>query len=275
MKYVYSIVRFVPDPTRGEFINVGAIVGSDQNSDWKVRRINNDKRVRYMDEHHTRDAAWDFLDSIGRDYALSEAKLEQLYVDHRNIVQLSMPIPMVASDAEEALDSIFEHKVFDPPVRLPQRKIQNRQTAKAAVRRVYQDNLIEAASLQEDVILEANHHEGPVDFAVTNGRVVQLTHAWSFRLADYKALATRVKSWGYTIGNIQNHGGRISTSDGQTFEVDKGVDIRAICVEPEPREQHPALEDAMQVFKDLKVPLTPADEADQIGQKALELLGSD
>jgi hypothetical protein len=70
-------VRFVPDPKRGEFINVGAIVGSDQNSDWKVRRIENPKRARYMDEHHTLDAVWDFLDRIERNQELSESKLEQ------------------------------------------------------------------------------------------------------------------------------------------------------------------------------------------------------
>ena len=34
MRFVYSLVRFVPDPARGEFVNVGAIAGSEESSDW-------------------------------------------------------------------------------------------------------------------------------------------------------------------------------------------------------------------------------------------------
>ena len=28
MRYVYSVVRFVPDPIKGEFVNVGLIAGT-------------------------------------------------------------------------------------------------------------------------------------------------------------------------------------------------------------------------------------------------------
>ena len=30
MRYLYSVVRFVPDPARGEFVNVGAIAAQRQ-----------------------------------------------------------------------------------------------------------------------------------------------------------------------------------------------------------------------------------------------------
>jgi hypothetical protein len=77
---------------------------------------------------------------------------------------------MVASSAEEALDNIFEDLILDPPTRSP-RKVQNRQAARAVVRRAYK-NRIEADNLQEGVTLQTNHHNEEVDFAITDGRVV-------------------------------------------------------------------------------------------------------
>ena len=112
MRFVYSLVRFVPDPARGEFVNVGAIVGSEESSEWDVQQISNPVRARAIDDHKALDGVWSFLDRVGRDIyeyeeaterllespvELSEAWLERLFINHRNIVQLSPPTPMVAS----------------------------------------------------------------------------------------------------------------------------------------------------------------------------------
>src|SRR5487761_1117631 len=129
MRFVYSLIRFVPDPARGEFVNVGAIVGSEESSEWQSRQVDNLVRARAIDEHKSLDAVWSFLDRIGRqidDYdrsqhtlfdsgpALSEDWLHQEFIEHRNVVQLSPPAPMVASSADEALDRIFDQMVIDP-----------------------------------------------------------------------------------------------------------------------------------------------------------------
>ena len=37
-RYVYSLVRCVPDPRTGEFVNVGAIAGDPFTGDWSVRQ---------------------------------------------------------------------------------------------------------------------------------------------------------------------------------------------------------------------------------------------
>ena len=50
MRYVYSLVRFVPDPARSEFVNLGAIVGSEEYSEWESRQVENPKRARDIDE---------------------------------------------------------------------------------------------------------------------------------------------------------------------------------------------------------------------------------
>ncbi len=266
MRYVYSIVRFVPDPTRGEFINVGAIVGNDQNSDWNVRRIENPKRARYIDDRRTLGAVWDFLDRIERNHELSEAELKQLYADHRNIVQLSMPIPMMASNSEEALDSIFQHQICEPP---PRASIQDKHAIRNAVRYSYQASRIRKENLQERVTLRANRHEENVDFAVTNGRVVQLIHTWPFPTTNYNTFARGVRGWGYAIRDMRNDGGIISTKE-STFEVDSQVDIEVVYTGLEQEVRHPALQDALNVFEDLAVQLVPLNEANQVSRRALD-----
>lgn len=45
---------------------------------------------------------------------LTESWLYGLYQDHRNVVQLAQPTPMLAASAEEVLDIVFERMVIDP-----------------------------------------------------------------------------------------------------------------------------------------------------------------
>ncbi len=47
MRYVYSLVRFVPDPARGEFVNVGAIAGSEDGAEWQIRQVENTVRALF------------------------------------------------------------------------------------------------------------------------------------------------------------------------------------------------------------------------------------
>ena len=47
MRYLYSVVRFVPDPARGEYVNVAAILGSEETGEWDVRQVENLRRAGY------------------------------------------------------------------------------------------------------------------------------------------------------------------------------------------------------------------------------------
>jgi hypothetical protein len=272
MRYVYSIVRFVPDPTRGEFINVGVIVGSDQNSDWKSRRVKNPRRAERLDDRGTLKAVWRFLDRVDENNRMSESELKQLFMDHRSIVQLSPPTPMVASSAEEALDNLFEDFIVDP-VRQKRQRIRDRRAARSAIRNSYRNSRILEDNLQEKVTLQANQHVETVDFAVTDGRVVQLTHTWSFPTADDRNFARGVRGWGYAIRDMRQDGGIISTNEA-TFEVGREVDIEVVFTGLDSEAKDPALQDALGVFEDLQVQLVPLDETDRISKRALELLAS-
>jgi Protein of unknown function (DUF3037) len=43
--YQYSVVRCVPEPRTGEFINVGAIAGSAEDGNWDARLITSFRRA--------------------------------------------------------------------------------------------------------------------------------------------------------------------------------------------------------------------------------------
>jgi len=201
----------------------------------------------------------------------SESWLKQLTVEHRNIVQLSSPTPMVAKNAEEALERVFEELIVDPTQ--ARKGAQNKHTALAAVRRSYRSNRVKKENLQEHVTLRTrHHHREKVDFAVTNGRVVQLTHTWSFQVANQNDLAEQVKAWGWTIRDAREYGGEILSSNERALEVEKGVDVRVVYVQPRPEDRAPAWEDALNVFEALGVPYISLDNAHEVGQRAHELL---
>ena len=44
-RYRYSVVRCVPEPRTGEFVNIGAIAGSFEEGDWSARTIGNYTRA--------------------------------------------------------------------------------------------------------------------------------------------------------------------------------------------------------------------------------------
>ncbi len=132
MRYFYSLIRFVPDPARGEFVNVGAIVGSDESSEWQVRQVQNPVRARAIDAHGSLDAVWKFIDRVGIEVDRFEASLHhslfdpeveltqdwlwRLHAIHQNIVQVSAPTPMVAESADDALERVLDLMVLDPAV---------------------------------------------------------------------------------------------------------------------------------------------------------------
>ena len=288
MRFVYSVVRFVPDPARGEFVNVGAIVGSEDSSEWQLRQIDNPVRARAIDDNKALEAVWSFLDRVGRDIdeyetaterllfdgvELSEAWLEQLYAEHRNIVQLSPPTPMIAANADDALDRVFDQVVIDPAQR--KYRFQKKHAALAAVRSAYREyGVRRGANLRERVMLETQHHQERFDFAVTNGHVLQLTQTWSFQVPDQEFLAEQVKAWGWTVRDVQQHGGTATLADGSTFAVESDVDVEVVFVPPKPGQPAPALRDAVNVFDALQVRQAPVEEARQVGRRARDLLVS-
>lgn len=48
-------------------MNVGAVVGSEESSEWAVRQVDNPLRARHLDERGTLPAVFAFIDRVGRE----------------------------------------------------------------------------------------------------------------------------------------------------------------------------------------------------------------
>jgi hypothetical protein len=286
MKHMYSVIRYVPDPIRGEFINVGAIAGSDDSSEWEVRQVDNPARARRLDERGTLTAVWAVIDQLGRlvdaheeaierptlgvEALLSEMWLEEISASYRNIVQLSPPTPISAETAAEALDEVFAQLIVDPE---PHRGGENtKHPALAAVRRAYRDAGLEKnQQLHERVVVHAGDHRERLDFAVANGRVVQLAQTWSFRVADQDALAESVRAWGWTIRAVKDQGGTITVNE-REIEVPSDVDLEVVLIPPRDGEAAAAIDDARAVFDKLEVRPIDIEHASDVAAVASERL---
>lgn len=286
MRFVYSLIRFVPDSARGEFVNVGAIVGSEESSEWEVRQVENPVRARALDNRNSLGAVWTFIDRLGNQIdefehgsmslfgpsvELSEEWLERVYRDHQNVVQLSTPTPMVADSADEALERVFDLLVLDPAQR--KYRFRNKHAALAALRTAYSSRAIQKGrDLRERVILETAHHRERFDFAVTNGRALQLTQAWSFQVPDQDGLSEQIKAWGWTVRDARDSGGRVASPDGTTYDVGVDIDIEVVYVAPIQGQDAPALTEAQNVFAALDVTAVSLDHAGAVAERAHRLL---
>ncbi len=285
-KYLYSVVRFVPDPARGEYVNVGVIVGSDEAREWEFRAAESLLRARRLDhpERPSLPAVAGFIESLGRqvdDFSeavedgdpppegLSEAWLFDEHRSLEHVVQMSRPTPVRASSATEAVSLVFNELVVEPlQERLPYLR---RTRAAAALRQAYKTE--RAVPVFESVRIEAGSHGTQVDFVVANGHVVQLAQAWSFQVPDQKRLVERIRSWGWTMERLAEVGGIVRLPGNRAEHVDAGVNLEIVYVAPrEEQVDSSAFSDGMSVFDEVGAHVLPHESAAEIAQRAVELL---
>lgn len=104
--FYYSVLRYVPNAVRGEFINIGAIVTTQEEPlDWRWKFTNDWSRAEQLDAELLPKIK-EYLGTVGEDVHewLNEGGLKNLRCLWRNSVQLKEPSPMVADSLEEALD---------------------------------------------------------------------------------------------------------------------------------------------------------------------------
>jgi hypothetical protein len=285
-KYIYSIVRCLPDPRTGEFVNVGAIAGDPLTGDWAVRRVSNTERIKRFAPNAAIDVTDRFIVRITSEIAEAREALEtsdslplddqwlyRLHHDHRNIVQLSPPTPIIAGYAEAALDIIFKHMIIDPATQ--QRPVTIRKAEVIEnLRKAYMEAEIPAHLLRprSDVFIGDRLHSN-VDIAIANGKVVQLAQGWSFRVTHLDRVITQVKAWGFALERLRNGDeGRLVDAQGQLSSVAKNVDLQIVVATPESSEQEAAYEEAEQVFRMLKADVHPVEDVAAVSTRAADLV---
>ncbi|GAA2204015.1 hypothetical protein GCM10009850_001350 [Nonomuraea monospora] len=287
-RYIYSIVRCLPDPKTGEFVNIGAIAGDPTTGDWSLRQLSNLQRVRRFVDRPVLETATGCLlrlyDEIERNQAalvedtgepLGEDWLYRLHHDYRNIVQFSAPAPVIANDAHEALAFVFEHLIVDP-VESPRHPSVTRHALQSQMRKAYQDANIAEHLVRTKVQLHVGAKlQSSMDFAIANGRVLQLTQTWSFRLTQVDEVPDRVKSWGYAIGRFRDgEEARVVDALGNVSLITPDVDLEVVIAPPETPAETKAYEEAEQVFENLGAKVHSSQEVGAVSAKAAELARS-
>ena len=111
MRYIYSVLRFVPNIARGEFINIGIIVGSDEGG-WRARIVSNTRHARKIDEYDilpkVMDEAAKFTSSETTILdTMTEDRLIELTEDQRSVLQYSPALPIVDRSTDGALGTLW------------------------------------------------------------------------------------------------------------------------------------------------------------------------
>lgn len=284
MPFQFSLIRFVPDPGRGEFVNIGAVAGSDEAREWELRLVSNLSRAKALDDRGVLSKAFEFAASLedniaalehipdtGQVEIISSELLRQRAVDMQNIVQISSPAPVAADSAEAALELVFDQLVLD--MARKSFPFEKKHRAQGAARRAYQAHDIPPNAIRERASVRSGVFDGSFDFAVHNGRAVQLVQCWSFQLPNQSDLAEQVKAWSWLVHEIRQVGGAL-VGDDHELEVPRELEIFAIAIPPARGMASPAYVEAQAAFDENHVAELTPDEADRVGASAAEALSA-
>ncbi|GAA2471263.1 hypothetical protein Ahu01nite_079190 [Winogradskya humida] len=179
----------------------------------------------------------------------------------------------MASGSEQALDMIFGNFVIDPELASRKDSI-TKYAILARIRESYEAARIEAPYWKSRAEVHVGRHvTSRVDFAIGNGKIVQLTQGWSFQRATVEDLSTQIKAWAYAIGRLRNaEESRVISPDGKVSTIEAGVEVEAVIAKPTNPTQVEVFEEASQVFDELQIKVRDFDDAAKVGQRAAELL---
>lgn len=279
MAIQYSLIRFVPDTARGEFVNVGAIAGDDTSSEWELRVVSNLRRAKAIDDRGVlakamayvasfEDHISDNLELVGTAQPMSSALLRQRANDLHNVVQLTAPAPVAADSAEQALDIVFEQLVLDSGRRsFP---FQKKHSAVAATRRAYKEHDELRTAVRERAPVVSGVFDETFDFAVHNGRAVQLVQCWSFQLPNQAELAEQIRAWSWLVHELRKDGGELRLGD-VSLEVPPDLAVFSVIIPPL-EGQLAAFEEAEVAFRENRVRKLTVDDARIVGDEAVGAL---
>lgn len=287
MKFLFSVLKFVPDSVRGEFINIGAIVGSDESNEWGLRIIDNYSRAKKIDSSDMLPAVINHVTTLASEIddfnasqnsmlpnstEINSAWLQNLRDASQNLLQLTSPTPIIANDINHAFDVIFDEFILEPESRrFPFKK---KTEAMFMLRKAFLENgLKKNHDFFEKIEIQGPHHRGNFDFAVANGKVVQLSQGLSFQLPNERELAENVKAWAWSVQDIRSKGG-VASARGREIKVPSDVDIVVAYIPPAQDAAQGVLTEALSAFNEVGVRAFQADQIAPIGRHAVELLSA-
>jgi Protein of unknown function (DUF3037) len=279
-KYQYSVVRCVPEPSTGEFINIGAIAGSWEEGDWAARQIGNWQRALRLcssaqlgvvskfiaDATDQIEAAEAFL------YPLDQHWLESLRVGRRNIIQLSEPQLAFGDSADQVLDYVFSNQLIEPAKTT--RKFIDKNRLLTRIKNQVRQAIPNEKVAERPFLTVGGHITTQLDIAFGADRAVQLTQAFSFQKGTVDEVATDVKAWGYVLEKVRNGAPSRLMSRSGLLSLGVDVDLGVVIAEPTTPQQTEIFEEASEVFKLLEAHVYTQDEAEGLVADVAELLSA-
>ena len=236
-KYKYSIVRFVPSPTRGERVNLGLIVGSDATSEWTMEIVGRKSRAAKLDDARVMPMISAELERLQLRFPtdddaplldgpeINEEWLSQIASQSQNVIQYSAPQVVLAEDVNAALARLWDTFIVES---IPQKRdsLSKRQVMTQYLKTLQKQHL-GADHLKSHARLKTGHSTASIDVAVHNGVCKRLTQCWSFQVKDTESVLNEVKAWGWTMRDLRRSGGAITTPSG-SIGVPKNVELSVI-----------------------------------------------
>ena len=116
---VYAVVRYLPNPTIGEFINIGIILLDPKSGEWGYRQVRKYKHLFRLTDGKGEDVVKNFFDSLpnntinyapraGTDTEKEPNWLNALYSNMRGVIQFSTPLPTLSSVLEDTIDELYD-----------------------------------------------------------------------------------------------------------------------------------------------------------------------
>ncbi|GAA1592197.1 hypothetical protein GCM10009804_55640 [Kribbella hippodromi] len=287
MGYSYWLLRYVPDSARGEFVNVGLIVGSDEASDWAVRTVPSLARASRLGGDAR--VVQDWLDRIRLAVApeslhvrrnqheslprLSLAWLDRIRRHLNNTLQISSPLPLRAASAESAADLLYDQLIVssEGQVRSSERDSAVRELRDA----FYTAGELSPREVQRRVRLQVGRQHARFEFAIGEQRIAQLSQVWSFNRRSLDGLTQDIQASSYAIKRLREHGG-VLLNPGRTnqrpIDLIPDVAIRVLYVPPSSAVQREVFADAEDAWADLGVVPFPLGQAEHLAEEAAHLL---
>ena len=306
MRHVYSVVRFVPDPAKGECVNLGLLAGSEDSEEWILQTVAQRGRARQLGGAGALPGVASYLERLAAELEMysdahasgqlallverepfSEGWLANLASEQRGIVQFTAPQPVDVESAQAAVEMLWDQLIVEPSPRTYDFK--NKHVALGAVREALRKVNITDDNLWRTVRLESGGFRAPIDFAVHDGRVAYLTQCWSFELPDKDRLLDEIQSWSWTMRSLRAWGGdltigplaRAKALDDVSYrahrDVPRDVGLAVVYVPPANPEGEETFEKAERAFRDPDVNaslVVTSQEASEVAGKALAALGA-
>jgi len=242
----FALLQFVPDPGKGEFVNVGALAGDEEAGEWGLRLVGSYRRAKALDEFDALPVALAAVTELeelidGRAEELTGNDVRQLSSEMRNVLQLSDLRPIGADSVEAALEQIFRQAIVEPQRHaLPYMR---KSGAVKETRKAYRDHVIPGEAIAHKPRIQSGKFAEEFDFAVHNGRAVQLVQCWSFQLPKQEELAEQIKAWAWTAAHVKDGGGELyARGASSAVEIPRDIEVSCVYVKPREGELAPAFE---------------------------------